>query len=230
MEDTVLVGHEAEIVAAIERDLFPHRFRQCPMTFANVLAITIAIAPERESDVWDILRHSMNLYPTDHPMLDTLVGGAFRYYRDHRRPYLTFTALSSADLRIFTDLANTALRVVETIRTLQAHVRGWREMLARTDDPILLRTLPESIEQAEARLATLGTVEEHMTAEVYECGKRHFAQNELRSFFALVYGFFLGQADGPRLPVFICQYGPRRFYDQLNARLAHYYLTQWRNW
>ncbi len=69
-----------------------------------------------------------------------------------------------------------------------------------------------------------GDLLEQMTAEVYECGKRHFEIKELRRFFAIVYGFMLGQEDGPRLPNFIVLYGADKFSDHLQRLVDEFYV------
>lgn len=58
-----------------------------------------------------------------------------------------------------------------------------------------------------------------LTYDVYDCGKRHYAQNELRNFFKAVYEICLGRSEGPRLPNFIALYGVTRWMALVNERL-----------
>ena len=59
---------------------------------------------------------------------------------------------------------------------------------------------------------TLRKLPEDSTAEliqneVYEAGKRHFAQAELRQWFKALYQVLLGSEQGPRMGAFIKLYG-----------------------
>jgi lysyl-tRNA synthetase class 1 len=74
--------------------------------------------------------------------------------------------------------------------------------------------LPAAAERAALRdLAdTLSALPEDSTAEfiqneVYEAGKRHFAQAELRQWFKTLYEVLLGSEQGPRMGAFIKLYG-----------------------
>ena len=48
---------------------------------------------------------------------------------------------------------------------------------------------------------------EFIQNEVYEAGKRHFAQSELRQWFRTLYEVLLGSEQGPRMGAFIKLYG-----------------------
>jgi len=69
------------------------------------------------------------------------------------------------------------------------------ERAALDDLAAVLRALPPE--------ATAETIQN----EVYEAGKRHFAKEELRSWFAALYEVLLGSSQGPRMGAFIKLYG-----------------------
>jgi len=70
-----------------------------------------------------------------------------------------------------------------------------KERAALADLAQVLRKIPES-ESAE-----------FIQNEVYETGKRHFAQAELRQWFKTLYELLLGAEQGPRMGAFIKLYG-----------------------
>jgi lysyl-tRNA synthetase class I len=61
---------------------------------------------------------------------------------------------------------------------------------------------------------------QRLTAEIYECGKRHYDAKELRSFFQAVYEICLGKSEGPRLPNFIALHGGERWVELIYMRLG----------
>ena len=72
---------------------------------------------------------------------------------------------------------------------------------------------------------TLGKLPEESTAEfiqneVYEAGKRHFAQAELRQWFKTLYEVLLGSEQGPRMGAFIKLYGRDNVVKLIERALA----------
>lgn len=76
------------------------------------------------------------------------------------------------------------------------------------------------LEDLALTVQTAGDDLETLTAAVYDCGKRHYAQAELRQFFQLVYECLLGQADGPRLPNYVLMIGRERFLALVSRALT----------
>ena len=78
---------------------------------------------------------------------------------------------------------------------------------------------------------TLGKLPEDSTAEfiqneVYEAGKRHFAQAELRQWFKALYEVLLGSEQGPRMGAFIKLYGRDNVVKLIERALAGEDLSQ----
>ena len=72
---------------------------------------------------------------------------------------------------------------------------------------------------------TLARLPEDSTAEfiqneVYEAGKRHFAQAELRQWFKTLYEVLLGSEQGPRMCAFIKLYGRDNVVKRIERALA----------
>ena len=72
---------------------------------------------------------------------------------------------------------------------------------------------------------TLAKLPEDSTAEfiqneVYEAGKRHFAQAELRQWFKTLYEVLLGSEQGPRMGAFIKLYGRDNVVKLIERALA----------
>ena len=78
---------------------------------------------------------------------------------------------------------------------------------------------------------TLSKLPEDSTAEfiqneVYEAGKRHFAQAELRQWFKTLYEVLLGSEQGPRMGAFIKLYGRDNVVRLIDRALAGEDLSQ----
>src|SRR6185295_17594230 len=93
--------------------------------------------------------------------------------------------------------------------------------------------LPTAAERAALQdLAdTLAGLPEESTAEliqneVYEAGKRHFAQAELRQWFKTLYEVLLGSEQGPRMGAFIKLYGRDNVVRLIERALAGEDLSQ----
>ena len=104
-------------------------------------------------------------------------------------------------------------------------ISGWYV----SDDPahLLKFRLPAGKErEALQDLAdTLAKLPEDSTAEfiqneVYEAGKRHFAQAELRQWFKALYEVLLGSEQGPRMGAFIKLYGRDNVVKLIERALA----------
>jgi lysyl-tRNA synthetase class 1 len=87
--------------------------------------------------------------------------------------------------------------------------------------------LPTTTERAAlADLAdTLRGIADDATAEfiqneVYEAGKRHFSQAELRQWFRTLYEVLLGSEQGPRMGAFIKLYGRDNVVRLIDRALA----------
>jgi lysyl-tRNA synthetase class 1 len=61
---------------------------------------------------------------------------------------------------------------------------------------------------------------EFIQNEVYEVGKRHFAQAELRQWFKTLYEVLLGSEQGPRMGAFIKLYGRDNVVQLIERALA----------
>ena len=61
---------------------------------------------------------------------------------------------------------------------------------------------------------------EDIQAVVYEVGKRHFPQPELRAWFGCLYQVLLGQAEGPRFGQFAALYGIAETTDLIERALS----------
>ena len=83
-----------------------------------------------------------------------------------------------------------------------------KERAALQDLADTLRRIPES-ESAE-----------FIQNEVYEAGKRHFAQAELRQWFKTLYEVLLGSEQGPRMGAFIKLYGRDNVVKLIERALA----------
>lgn len=64
-------------------------------------------------------------------------------------------------------------------------------------------------------------IEKDLETYCYDIGKKYYAQDKLRDFFAMFYNVLLGQESGPRLPNFIMIYGIERTRDMISNVLSN---------
>src|SRR5260221_8340775 len=102
--------------------------------------------------------------------------------------------------------------------------RGYYQGLCEASQKFRLPTAKER-EALQDLAATLRKLPEDSTAEfiqneVYEVGKRHFAQAELRQWFKTLYEVLLGSEQGPRMGAFIKLFGRDNVVKLIERALA----------
>ena len=76
------------------------------VTFALLLNLVSAANAETKDQLWLFIhKYAPSITPESHPMLDTLVGCALRYYEDFVKPKKTFRAATDKERAAFEELA-----------------------------------------------------------------------------------------------------------------------------
>ena len=83
-------------------------------------------------------------------------------------------------------------------------------------EKIVLRDLADGLNQFVGKIG----IDKELETFCYDIGKKHYAEDKLRDFFAMFYNVLLGQVNGPRLPNFILIYGVEKTQRMINDRLA----------
>ena len=83
--------------------------------------------------------------------------------------------------------------------------------LPTDEEKVVLRDLADGLAQFIGKSG----IEKDLETYCYDIGKKYYAQDKLRDFFAMFYNVLLGQESGPRLPNFIMIYGIEKTRDMI---------------
>lgn len=83
--------------------------------------------------------------------------------------------------------------------------------LPTDEEKVVLRDLADGLAQFIGKAG----IEKDLETYCYDIGKKYYAQDKLRDFFAMFYNVLLGQESGPRLPNFIMIYGIEKTRDMI---------------
>lgn len=81
------------------------------------------------------------------------------------------------------------------------------------------KTVLRDLSDGLAQFAGRSGIEKELETFCYDIGKKYYAQEKLRDFFAMFYNVLLGQESGPRLPNFILIYGIDKTREMINKVL-----------
>ena len=83
------------------------------------------------------------------------------------------------------------------------------------DEKIILKDLADGLSQFIGKTG----IEKELETFCYDIGKKYYAPEQLRDFFAMFYNVLLGQESGPRLPNFIMIYGIEKTQEMIRQVL-----------